>query len=86
MDNEPRSGTSGWTFFKVIGVLLGVLGMVGFGLCTLCGVVVGLNDNLRGLWSWVLAGAVMTGLSFWLVATIVRKARETREAANRNEP
>ena len=86
MDNEPQSGTSGWTFFKVIGVLLGVLGMVGFGLCTLCGLVVGLNDDLGDFWLWVLAGAVMTGLSFWLVATIVRKARETREAANRNEP
>jgi len=86
VDDNPQSSTSGWTFFKVIGVILGVLGMVGFGLCTLCGVVVGLNDELGGLWIWVLAGAVMTGLSFGLVRTIVRKAREAREAANRNDP
>lgn len=86
MDNNPESGPSGWTFFKVIGVILGVLGMVGFGLCTLCGVVIGLNDDFGDFWVWVLAGAVMTGLSFWLVRTIVDKVREAREAANRNDP
>lgn len=86
MDDNPQSSTSGWTFFKVIGVILGVLGMVGFGLCTLCGVVVGLNGELGELWIWVLAGAAMTGLSFGLVSTMVRKAREAREAANRNDP
>jgi hypothetical protein len=83
VDDPSRSGTSGWTFFKVIGVLLGVLGMVGFGLCTLCGVAVSFDGGLGDLWIWVFAGAVMTGLSCWLVFAMFRKARETRDANRR---
>ena len=83
MDDNPQSSTSGWTFLKVIGVILGILGMVGFGLCTLCGVLVSFDGGLGDLWSWVLAGAVMTGLSIWLVFTMFRKAREARDASSR---
>jgi hypothetical protein len=85
MDENLQSSTSGWTFFKVVGVLLGILGMVGFGLCTLCGVAVSFDGGLGDLWIWVLAGAVMTGLSVWLVFTMFRKAREAREANSRSD-
>jgi len=81
VDNEPQSGTSGWTFFKVIGVLLGLLGMVGFGLCTLCGLAFAGSDS--GIWIWVLMGAGMTALSLWLVIAMISKARADR---NRGSP
>ena len=71
-------GPSGWSFAKVIGVILGLIGMVGFGLCTLCGLVFAGSDS--EIWVWVIAGAVMTFLSVWLMVTMVRKAREEREA------
>lgn len=78
MDESP----SGWSFLKVVGVLLGLIGMVGFGVCTLCGLVISFEDN--DIWFFVLGGAVLTALSTWLVTTMFRKAREAREARQDN--
>jgi cytochrome c biogenesis protein CcdA len=74
MDESP----SGWSFLKVVGVVLGLIGMVGFGVCTLCGVVLSFEYN--DIWFLVLGGAVLTALSTWLVMSMFRKAREAREA------
>jgi hypothetical protein len=68
--------TSGWTFGKVIGLILGVIGMIGFGVCTLCGLVFFSGEG--GVWVLILGGALMTSLSVWLMVTMVRKAREAR--------
>jgi hypothetical protein len=69
---------SDWTFLKVVGVILGLIGMVGFGVCTLCGVVLSFEYN--DIWFLVLGGAAMTALSTWLVTSMFRKVREAREA------
>lgn len=77
MDENPQPTTSGWTFFKVIGLILGVIGMIGFGICTLCGLVFFSGEG--GVWVLILAGALMTSLSVWLMVTMLRKSREARE-------
>ena len=81
MDELPRPQPSGWTFGKVIGLLLGLIGMVGFGVCTLCGSVFMLDSGDGAIVGLTLAGAVMTVLSTWLVRSMIRKAREAREQA-----
>jgi hypothetical protein len=82
MDENPQTPpSSGWSFGKVLGVVLGLIGMAGFGVCTLCGVVISFDNSMGGVWPFVLAGAVMTFLSTWLVMTMYRKAREAREAS-----
>jgi hypothetical protein len=81
MDEPPRPQSSGWTFEKVIGLLLGLIGMVGFGVCTLCGSLFVLDSGDSAIVGLTLAGAVMTVLSTWLVRTMIRKAREAREQA-----
>jgi Kef-type K+ transport system membrane component KefB len=81
MDDNLEPKTSGWTFGKVIGLLLGLIGMIGFGLCTLCGLVFsGSGDaEILGL---TFLGACMTALSTWLVVAMIRKARESRDRNN----
>jgi hypothetical protein len=81
MDELPRpQGGSGWSVAKVIGVIVGLLGMAGFGLCTLCGLIfVGSEPDV---FIWMLAGAVMTFLFGWLVVAMFRKAREERDRDN----
>ena len=55
MDDDPWSqGPSGWSFVKVLGVILGLIGMVGFGICTLCGLGFSGPSGISGL---VMAGA-----------------------------
>ena len=43
--SEQGGGGSGWTFLKILGVVFGLLGMVGFGLCSLCGFALGGHDS-----------------------------------------
>jgi len=80
MTEDPQQPPeSGWSVGKVIAVVLGLIGMVGFGVCTLCGTVIAFDMNDMGIWIPVLGGAVMTALSTWLVSAMFRKAREARE-------
>ena len=72
MDENPEP-TSGWTFGKVIGLLLGLVGMIGFGFCTLCGLMIAGSDG--SVWPWIIAGMVMTALSVWLVRAMINKSR-----------
>jgi predicted phage tail protein len=76
VDQNPEPATSGWTFGKVVGLILGIIGMVGFGVCTLCGLAFFSSDG--SVWVLILAGALMTTLSVWLMLTMIRKAREGR--------
>ena len=86
MDEAPRPGQpSGWSFGKVVGVILGLIGMVGFGVCTLCGVVLSFDSHMNDIWPFILIGGFMTFLSVWFVRTMYRKAREEREG-NSNNP
>jgi len=86
MHEDPqRPPESGWSVGKVLAVVLGLIGMVGFGVCTLCGTVIASDSHDSEIWIMVLLGAVMTALSTWLVMAMFRKAREARER-NDNYP
>jgi hypothetical protein len=82
MDEYPQPGPSGWTFGKVIGVIIGLIGMVGVGVCSLCGMVIGFGGGFGDFWFLVLGGAVLAWLFGWLMVTMFRKAREERELLN----
>jgi hypothetical protein len=73
VDENPEPMKSGWTFGKVIGLTLGVIGIIGFGLFTLCALIFASWDG--SLWWWVVPVALMTSLSVWPTITMVRKAR-----------
>lgn len=81
---EPSQPPSGWSFGKVVGVIIGFIGMAGFGVCTLCGLAISFDSSMDGIWPFVLAGGVMTFLSVWLIRVIFRKVQEARDAGTRN--
>ena len=74
---NANGGGSGWSFLKVLGVIAGLIGLVGFGLCSLLGFTVGGGDPLvLGL---AVLGAALAFASWYLVATMFRSARRARE-------
>jgi uncharacterized membrane protein len=75
--NELERETSGWSVGKVLGLILGLLGMVGFGLCSALGFVFVFSGDLTIIMMTAL-GVVMTFLSGWLFVTMIRRARENR--------
>ena len=85
MDEQPRPDSgSGWTAGKVIAVVLGFLGMAGFGVCSLCGIVISIDSQYADGFVWFLTilGIGLTALCTWLVVTMFRKAREERDRNN----
>jgi hypothetical protein len=76
--NPESSGGSGWTFLKVLGVIVGLLGLVGFGLCSLCGFVLAASDK-DALW-YALMGAGIASLFGWMIVAIFRAARRDRDS------
>ena len=76
--NEPERGTSGWSVGKVLGLIVGLLGMVGFGLCSVLGLAFVFTGDMSIILLTAL-GVAMTFLSGWLFRTMIRKARENRE-------
>jgi hypothetical protein len=74
---SPEGG-GGWTFLRVVGVIVGLLGMVGFGLCSLCGFFFGLED--MGIFLLALLGAGIAVLFGWMVTVIARAARRDRDS------
>lgn len=77
MGKDSGSG-GGWTFFKVLGFILGVIGMVGFGLCSLSGIVVMVADGFSGALDYlvfIVPGLLLTWLFFLMVRAIFRSAR-----------
>jgi hypothetical protein len=45
MDTERPRG--GWTFGRVLGLIVGLIGMAGFGFCSLCGLVLLVRAMIR---------------------------------------
>lgn len=77
--NEPEPGTEGgWNAARVLGMIVGVLGMVGFGFCSLCGLALGLSGGSRDweivIW-FVIPGFILAFLFFLLVRAMVRRSR-----------
>jgi hypothetical protein len=74
---------SGWTVGKILGLVIGLLGMVGFGLCSLWGLVFGLSDS--DLMAIVLMCSVPGLLIAYLCFLLVRKMlRLAAKPADRN--
>jgi hypothetical protein len=75
---HDESDGGGWTPGRVIGLIVGLIGMGGFGFCSLCGLVIGADSPK--LWSTVLMFAVpglgATFLFFLLVRAMIRRARK----------
>jgi hypothetical protein len=68
-----------WTFLKVVGVIVGLFLMVGFGLCSVFGFAVGGGEGGGGIYLLAVAGAVIAALSGWMVVSIFRSARGDRD-------
>ncbi len=66
----------GWNFLKVLGVIVGLVGMVGFGLCSLLGFALGGIDS--GVALLALLGAALSALCLWGVVAIFRSTRKSR--------
>jgi len=81
---DAQPGRYGNRQIVQIGRILGIIGMVGFGVCTLCGLTFFSSEG--GVWVLILMGAAMTALSTWLVVTMVRKARAARTGRNQDYP
>jgi hypothetical protein len=77
--NDRRAPPNGWTFLRVIGMVVGVIAMAGFGLCTIFGILIGGDlDNTGDVLPFVLVGAMLVALSFALVRAVLRRVRGER--------
>jgi len=68
----------GWTVLKAIGVAIGLLFMVGFGLCSVFGFAVG--SGSADVYLLALLGAGLSALFGWMVAAIFRSVRRDRDS------
>ena len=75
--NEPDPGSEGgWNGARVLGMIVAVIGMVGFGVCSLCGIALGIGDKYWGtILAFVIPGLILTFLFFLLARTIVRRVK-----------
>jgi hypothetical protein len=68
---------SGWTGAKVIGLIVGLFGMVGFGVCSLCGLAMSFQSHgelLSTILIFSVPGLVLAVLCFLLVRKVIRSA------------
>ena len=68
---------SGWTFGKILGLIVGVVGMAGFGLCSSAGLILGVTSG--GLTEplvllFVVLGFLLTWQFFLLARRMIRRA------------
>ena len=75
---EPARPGGGWTVGRVLGLIAGVIGTVGFGYMSLCGAFLAAVTNrpTSFIISWVAVGLVLTILSILLVRSMNRPARK----------
>ena len=72
----PVTGT-GWGFLKVLGLIIALIVMLGFGVCGLCGVLMAVNDPKYATEALTM-GAIGLAISvafFFLVRAIIRSGR-----------
>ena len=70
--------SGGWTFFKVLGVIVGVVGMVGFSFVALCGIVLGVGSGGHDIGIFLtygIGGLLIVGLFVLMIRAIIRSAR-----------
>lgn len=77
---EPGESEGGWTFGRIIGLIVGLVGMGGFGFCSLCGLVIGVGtrDMLGTVLMFAIPGLGIAFLFFLLVRAMIRAARKPR--------
>jgi F0F1-type ATP synthase assembly protein I len=76
---------SGWTFFRVLGLIFGLLVMAGFGFCSLCGLSYGMGSEPMGLLVFILPGFLLVFLGFLLVRRMLRLAGSGYQEPERQE-
>jgi len=75
---DQKEPGDGWTPWRVIGLVLGLIGMVGFGLVGLCGVFLAGLSNDSSFHVLVVMAFVLCSLCLWLVVAMFRRARRRR--------
>jgi hypothetical protein len=89
MNESDTREEGGWTFFRVLGLIVGLLGMAGFGLCSLYGLPIVFNPYIwtSGGWPLILViwvpAAALTFVFFLLARAMVRRASGTRSGRRR---
>ncbi|MDR2215467.1 MAG: hypothetical protein LBE59_06470 [Nevskiaceae bacterium] len=80
--NDPQNDSGGeWTIWKVLGLMIGFIGMAGFGICGLCGVYIGVNGGssdaqIVGLAVLGLLIAAAFGAMVWAIfRSVLRKPK-----------
>jgi hypothetical protein len=80
--NDPEQGSSGgWSVGKVLGIVVALLGMAGFGFCGLCGLVLGVaNLGDSGTAIFVICGAIglVIAAGFLLIARAVHRGAQRK--------
>jgi hypothetical protein len=80
MNESESQAEGGWTFFRILGLIVGVLGVAGFGLCSLYGLPFVFSPYIwtEGGWPIILViwlpGVALTVAFFLLVRAMVRRA------------
>ena len=74
-DPQLQPPRGGWTFLKVIGLLAGLFGILGFGLLTVCGVLLKMSGYGEGVEPYIIGGVLLTIACLWGVVAIIRAAR-----------
>jgi hypothetical protein len=72
-----HEGAGGWTFLRILGLLIGVIGMTGFGVCSLCGLVMFRGDLSATVLGFVIPGLILAYLFFLLARAAIRRSRQS---------
>jgi hypothetical protein len=75
MNDRENSGSSGWTALKVLGLIVALLGMIGFGFCSFLGfaLVSGVGGD-GGLLALAFLGLGLAIACLFMLLAIVRSA------------
>jgi len=73
--SDARDDGGGWTFLRVIGLIVGIVAMAGFGFCSLFGLVLGGGSEIELLLMFIVPGIVLALLGFLLARRMLRLAR-----------
>ncbi len=79
--SEPVRERAGWSFLKIVGLILGLLAMVGFSLVALCGIIVaaGVPDSVMLGLSFAVPGVLLAVGGVMLVREMIRRARAPKK-------
>ena len=74
--NEPEPGSGGgWNVAKVLGLIVGLLGMAGFGVCGVFGLLLGITSSMGFAVVCGIIGLLLAAAFSLLVRAMTRSAR-----------